>query len=395
VGSAQLLAALAVDEAARGRSRERAIELAHRALGMPGIAQEGTLGVYHALNALTQSGDTTDAYAAYAGAVERARRTGDLFMLTGALGFLGHLKLRHGELLDAEADLRDGLELIRPAGTRSSLFHWYAGTLAELLLERGETAEAAELVASVELEHQRHDNMQLYFIIAARGRVRLVQHDPEGALADFRSMAAISDTNPGWVAWRSLAGLALRELGEVDAARELVTEELERTRDWGSPVPIGVALRALGLVEGGSRGIELLEEAVTTLEPTPARLELARALVELGATLRRANRRSEARERLRDGLELSHLCGSSLLEARARDELAATGARPRKALQTGVETLTASERRVAQMAAQELTNKEIAQTLFVTVKTVELHLSSVYRKLRIGSRRELAAALSG
>ena len=170
--------------------------------------------------------------------------------------------------------------------------------------------------------------------------------------------------------------------------------ELEQARSWGSPVPIGVALRVLGLAEGGERGIELLEESVETLGPTPARLERARSLVELGAALRRSNRRADARVHLQDGLELAHLCGATVLEAQARDELAATGARPRRVIQTGVETLTASERRVAQMAAQELSNKEIAQTLFVTVKTVELHLSNVYRKLRIGSRRELGAALS-
>lgn len=130
------------------------------------------------------------------------------------------------------------------------------------------------------------------------------------------------------------------------------------------------------------------------LESTPARLDHARALVELGAALRRANRRAEARERLRAGVETAHRIGALALVEQANDELAATGARPRKLVQTGVETLTASERRVAQLAAQEMTNKEIAQSLFVTVKTVEVHLSSVYRKLGIASRRQLASALA-
>ena len=393
VGTAQLLASLAVDEAARGRSRELAIELAQRALAMPGIAHEGTVGFYYALNALLHAGETEVAYAAYSGAVERARRAGDLFTLSAALGFLGNLKLRHGELLDAESDLREGLELIRPAGNLTSLYHWYAGTLGEVLLERGETGEAAEVIASAELERQRPDNMQLAYLVAGRGKLRLAERDFEGALADFRSLGVISDTNPGWVPWRSLAGLALRDLGEEAEAREVVAVELEQARSWGSPVPIGVALRVLGLAEGGERGVALLEESVETLGPTPARVEQARSLVELGAALRRANRRADARVHLQDGLELAHLCGATVLETQARDELAATGARPRLVVQTGVETLTASERRVAQMAAQDLSNKEIAQTLFVTVKTVELHLSNVYRKLRIGSRRELGAAL--
>ena len=206
IGTAQLLASLAVDEAARGRSRALAVELAQRALAMPGIAHEGTVGVYYALNALLHAGETEVAYAAYSGAVERARRAGDLFTLSAALGFLGNLELRHGELLDAESDLREGLELIRPAGNLTSLYHWYAGTLGEVLLERGETEEAAEVIASAELERQRPDNMQLAYLVAGRGKLRLAERDFEGALADFRSLGVISDTNPGWVPWRSLAG---------------------------------------------------------------------------------------------------------------------------------------------------------------------------------------------
>lgn len=91
---------------------------------------------------------------------------------------------------------------------------------------------------------------------------------------------------------------------------------------------------------------------------------------------------------------MAHRLGALALVAQANDELAATGARPRKVVQTGLETLTASERRVAQLAAGDMSNKDIAQALFVTVKTVELHLSSVYRKLEISSRRQLASTLA-
>ena len=125
-----------------------------------------------------------------------------------------------------------------------------------------------------------------------------------------------------------------------------------------------------------------------------ARLEQARALVELGAALRRGNQRSEARELLREGVELAHRAGAPALVERGNEELAATGARPRKLVVSGVDSLTASERRVAELAAQDHSNKEIAQALFVTVKTVEVHLSSVYRKLQITSRRQLAPALA-
>ena len=117
-------------------------------------------------------------------------------------------------------------------------------------------------------------------------------------------------------------------------------------------------------------------------------------MVELGSALRRANRRSEAREPLRRGLELATVCGAVPLAELAETELLATGARPRRIALSGVESLTPSERRVAEMAAEGSTNRQIAQDLFVTTKTVEVHLSSVYRKLDIASRTQLAAALA-
>jgi DNA-binding CsgD family transcriptional regulator len=154
-----------------------------------------------------------------------------------------------------------------------------------------------------------------------------------------------------------------------------------------------VSLRALGLVEGGPAGEQLLREAVEILRDSPARLEHARALVDLGAALRRGNRRSDARRFLRDGVDIAHRCGASALAARGNQELAATGAHSRSIMLSGLDALTPSERRVAQLAADGLSNKEIAQTLFVTVKTVEQHLGRVYRKLDIGSRKQLATAL--
>ena len=129
------------------------------------------------------------------------------------------------------------------------------------------------------------------------------------------------------------------------------------------------------------------------LAGSQARLEHARALVDLGAALRRGNQRTEARQRLREGVDLARRLGAFGLAARANEEIAATGARPRKVLQTGLDALTASERRVAQLAACGVSNKEIAQTLFVTIKTVEVHLSSAYRKLDISSRAQLDNAL--
>jgi DNA-binding CsgD family transcriptional regulator len=129
------------------------------------------------------------------------------------------------------------------------------------------------------------------------------------------------------------------------------------------------------------------------LKGADAPLERARTLVELGAALRRANQRAAAREPLTAGLDLAHACGAERLAARAKEELQASGARPRRQRVFGPDSLTSAEARVARMAAEGMTNREIAQALFVTAKTVENQLGVVYRKLRVRSRDQLGAAL--
>ncbi len=169
-------------------------------------------------------------------------------------------------------------------------------------------------------------------------------------------------------------------------------EELELAERWGTPLARGLALRGLGLVTGDAGA---LAAAVDALDGSPHRLELARARVDHGAALRRAGRRSEAREPLRLGMDGAHACGARPLAERARTELLATGARPRRLALAGRDALTPSERRIAALAADGLTNRQIAQALFVTTATVETHLRHAFRKLDVRSRADLPAHLSG
>ncbi len=193
--------------------------------------------------------------------------------------------------------------------------------------------------------------------------------------------------------WRSDAALSLTALGDGHAASQLCAEEIELARRWGAALGLGIALRAAGVAEGG--GIELLTEAVSVLRRSPARLELARALVDLGAAHRRAGSRARAREVLREGLDLAHALGGLALADRARRELVVAGGRPRRDAMRGRDALTPSELRVAWLAAAGQTNRQIAQALFVTQRTVENHLTSTYAKLGISCRPELPAALAG
>jgi DNA-binding CsgD family transcriptional regulator len=199
--------------------------------------------------------------------------------------------------------------------------------------------------------------------------------------------------NPVWAPWRSLKALALDGLGRHEEALVLLDEELDASRRWGAPGAMARTLRLLGTLRRDNDH-ELLYEAAALAEASPARLEHAKALVALGSALRRARRRSDAREPLARGFELANRCGAPALSDRARTELYAAGGRPRRAALTGPESLTPSERRVADLAAEGHSNRDIAQMLFVTPKTVEVHLTSVYRKLGISARRALSDVLA-
>jgi DNA-binding CsgD family transcriptional regulator len=226
----------------------------------------------------------------------------------------------------------------------------------------------------------------------ARGRVR---EGVDQIRAVGRGWEAIGARNPGLAPWRPRLAQALLLLGQHDEARALAEEHAALARAWGAGRPLAGALRVLGLALGGQEGTALLHESVEVARASPGRLELALSLVELGAAQRRANRRTAAREPLEEGMSLAHECGARSLQDRALTELLASGARPRRPPASGRDALTPSERRIADLAGTGQTNRQIAQSLFITQKTVEAHLARVFRKLHIDSRAQLTAALAG
>ena len=236
------------------------------------------------------------------------------------------------------------------------------------------------------------------WLLAARGRLRLAELRPASALDDLLAagelFVRLRSPSPTTAPWRSDAALARLALGAQAEARVLAAEEVALAEAFGAPRALGVALRAAGLAEDGKRGIELLRQAVGVLEGSAARLEHARAMADLGAALRRAGHRVESREILRPALDLAHRCGALALSERTRTELIAAGGRPRRLVLSGLDSLTPSERRVAQLAAAGLPNREIAQHLFITTRTVEGHLTHAYQKLDITSREQLPATLA-
>jgi DNA-binding CsgD family transcriptional regulator len=399
VGEKILLSLLAYHDARAGAPAAVAVPLARRALAEGVLVRnEIAADAWVPPCMVLAMADLDDALAIYNEALAEAHRHGSIITFATTKTFRAQTYVLRGDLAEAEAEASEAFAAAEAWGTTSRLAVYLAAILAETLMEQGKLDEAAAALERSGLGDSLPNDARLLFLPNIRARLRLLNGDLARGLEDMldagRRSEALGGRNPAFMAWRSQAALALLQLGEQDEARRLATEEVELARTWGAPRALGAALRAAGLAEGGERGLALLDEAVEVLTNSPAKLEHARARTELGAALRRANRRAEAREQLRRAVDLATICGAQPLAARANTELRATGARPRRAALSGVESLTPSEQRVAQMASTGPTNREIAQALFVTPKTVELHLSSVYRKLGISSRSQLPAALA-
>jgi DNA-binding CsgD family transcriptional regulator len=300
-----------------------------------------------------------------------------------------------GQISEAAADAKAALDA---PGEGPNQVRTAYGALACCHMLTGQLDRAERALTIVDDEGVR-GRIRHPFLVDVRAQLRLAQHRPREALADAMLAGRVLEstfgvTNPGVVAWRSTAALAHLALGEPAAAENLAAEELELAQRAEVTRAVIRNLRILGLATGGASGIELLGEAARFARSYPTRLESVYALVDLGAALRRAKKRAAARTPLHKGLELSRRHGATALARRAEIELAASGARSRRAFRTGVDALTPSERRVAELAGEGLTTRQIAETLFVTPKTIEFHLRHIYRKLDVNSRSQLADLLT-
>ncbi len=392
-----LLAHLAYELALRGENAPDVRRLARGALADGALKDERSemLGYYRAVAALVMVEDLQTAGLALTAAVDEARARGSVFCFATASYLRACAALRQGHVDDAATDAQNALAA-RRYGWRISAAGAHA-VLARSFIERADMAGAAREIDRGGREQSLVDqSLPLY--LAAAGHLRLLGGHPKEALDAYlecgRQLTERGAVGPGVVAWRSQAALASARVGNVPDARWMLDDELERARRFGVPGSIGRSLHAIAQTDAPARALERLAEAVDVFEHSEATLDRARALVDFGAALRRAGKRREARDPLRRGLELAEGCGARALADRARSEIAAAGGRPRRMALSGVEALTPREREVAGLA-RDMSNREIAEALFVTLKTVEWHLRQAFVKLGVSSRRELRAALAG
>lgn len=394
-GARQALVQLAVESTCAGEPHAAGVALARQALDDGALLADETSdspAIVLAALVLMFSDEIEESGAVLEAMFEDAAARGSVTAFTQASCFQAHVCNRAGWPSDAEAHARRSLEAPMP---QPQLAPMELAALVDALVLLGQLPVARSALQDVPLQGPIAESYHANHLLCSRGWLNLAERRHAEALADFREAGRRQlewlMPNPAVLDWRSGTARSLVALGRPRVAREVAEEEVELARRFGAPRALGRAL--LSLAMASDRPIPLLEEAVGVLEDAPAVLDHAEAQLQLGAALRRANRPAAAREPLRRALALAWERKASSLVAQAEDELRAAGARPRRRALTGLDALTASELRVAKLAADGHGNREIAQMLFVTQKTVEDHLGHAYAKLGIPGRLMLPIAL--
>jgi DNA-binding SARP family transcriptional activator/tetratricopeptide (TPR) repeat protein/DNA-binding CsgD family transcriptional regulator len=407
-GERALLAALALHGLAGHATAAQTGSLAGRAL-RGGLRCNGTTNVLFslAINSFIATDRLDEASGWYREIAEQAKRDGSPRLFALSRFGASSIASRRGAVAEALAQAQAALE-VAPAELGPGWLPVIA-LIVDAHIDLGNLEAAERVLRDYQITDAPDALWDRGAFLLARGRLRLATGDPTGALAAFLECGSHQDAagivNPTVTPWRSQAALAYAATGQYSAAVELAAEELALSRRWGTPRAIGVSLHCFSLVTGRDEALALLHHAVTTLEQSPARLELARALFDLGITQRRSGHEAgEAGATLRRALDLAELCGAQALICQIRTALGVGAQQPApKPLQAGRsstaatpddETLTVDERQVTAMAVHGLTGPEIAEALFVSLGTVQSQLASACRKLELTDRRQLSDVLT-
>ncbi|MFI9027692.1 AAA family ATPase [Streptomyces sp. NPDC053560] len=391
----QMLAMTTVLTAMDGRDAEQAVGQARRALGFPGVELE-TWSLLTSSFALMLADEIDDAQYALDRMMQYGQDNAAVWTYVLALSTRAFLHQSTGAFPDALADAQTAIEIIGAERWRDTAVMPHVA-LATVLTDRGEPERGEEVLGSIKRGNLDRFVIEYHWYLTARARARWARGDLQGALDLFlacgKSLEEARFSNPAFLPWWADSAILLAALGRHGEARETAEYGSELAARWGTARGLGLARMAHGVAAPVSEGIEHLTEAVSLLADSPARAVEAQAECLLGRALLRAGDQRTAREHLRTAGDLAQRCGAVLLGAEARRLLVAAGGRARKMTTSPLDMLTGMERTVAGLAAKGASNRSIAETLFVTVRTIETHLTSVYRKLGVARRTELAAIL--
>jgi DNA-binding CsgD family transcriptional regulator len=361
------------------------------------LREAGSRAGFHCcVRALIFTDHFAEADAAIAAMREDPAVRGSLRLLAGAAWYAAELAQRTGRIADAENEARLALDL-----TPDDVNLFTGGAIEILvwaLAQRGALAEAHTLLAEHDLAHDIGEQIWEIGILHSRAVLALAEGDfpaaHDQAIQAGRLRIGQGRTNPVWTPWRSTAALALAHQGLQHEAATLAAEELGLAEHFGAPAAILAATHAAAVAEADdTRRLALCEAALLRIDQPGSTLELSHIRLEVGHALARLGRRVEARQPLQLVLADADRIGATLLAARARRELVATGLRPRRTQTQGLASLTPRQRQVCELAAAGTTNRAIAQQLFLSVKTVETHLAAAYEKLGVETREALIGVL--
>ncbi|MCP2163604.1 regulatory protein, luxR family [Goodfellowiella coeruleoviolacea] len=298
-----------------------------------------------------------------------------------------------GELVAASRDAAE--VLAEQGGTGTVPVHWGRQALAQLVTTHvvlGELESARDLLREHPLAGRRSEPADNAHLLFARATLHLAEGRPEESVNDYlecgRQLTASGVRNPAVLPWRSRAAFAALRVQRRELAAILAEQELGDARGWGTPRAIGTALHPFALTQQDpDQRLALLGEAVDLLRLSPAGAELVHARYDLGKAYCARKDYGRAHRQFHGAMRLAEQCRMTGWTTRASQALAQVN-RLR-----GNVTLTKQETRIAQLVRAGYNNRQISEKLYLTRRTVEFHLSGVYRKLGISGRRELHIAL--
>lgn len=401
-GERLLLANLASQAALDGRDAAVTASLARAALGDGTLVCEqgaDSLITYQPIWQLTAAGAYDVAFDALDAATRAAEELGSPIGHIFSTLFRSYVELAIGDLAAADRHSSDALAAAEELPSGWMALPGVVAGVIDVAIELDRLDEASQVLDRLGLDGPLPDSTAHRLLLDARARLRLARVDPEPAYADAAELVRRHEDNPvlaeHLVPCHATAALAAQHVGLAEEARAHAARNLDAARRWGAPRIVARALVTDAVTAPPDEASRQLDEAVELLVDEPAPLDRARARFHRGLVHARTGARTAAVDDLRAALDAATTLGALRLQAEAHQALRALGLRPRRGAVSGPLALTTTERRVADLAAEGLTNRRIAETLYVTPRTVETHLTSAYRKLQIRGRDELVAALPG
>lgn len=387
-----MLATLSRVACRRGETAGRAGELAERALGgrlEPDDAE--AVSRYTALFTLIDADRLDLAEEQLDATIVLARRRGSLLGYSSSIGLRALSAYQRGDVRRA---VTEAVTALGTGSLHGALYPVVMACLVRARLAADDVAGAAEVVAPLG-DFDLPDIIVFNHALVARAQVRFALGDLDGALAGMRLAVQRVPRAVRYsrvLPWRQLAVPVLLAAGHEDEAGAVAADDVAAARSWGTPGAIGAALSAQALCVATDQRATLLSEAIELLETSPARLDLAAAMLALGETMTDLDMTDAGLDLLWRGVELAQSCGAHALVARGQSSRRAAGARPLRVVVPDSETLTPSQRKVFDLAVRGCSPREIAEALFITIREVEDELQGVYAELGLRGPADLVAS---